>query len=142
MKFLNEVRKEDDLYYCGPFWIIGNSVKDIFKGNFNIIGEKIAVNFKGDYLDSTLKRKGSTSHSALWQKYEKDFGNKSYTYFPRGRVRLYDGEVYIHINSKMNTPKVIDAIIKFYNLQKFSQENINIEHDDELQGSHYNFELK
>ena len=29
-----EMRKEDDLYLVGPFWIIGKSVEEINKGNF------------------------------------------------------------------------------------------------------------
>ena len=29
-----EVKKEDDFYFVGPFWIIGQSVEEINKGNF------------------------------------------------------------------------------------------------------------
>ena len=44
---LNEVRKEDDLYFIGPFWIIGKSVEDINNGNFSLICEKFLINWGG-----------------------------------------------------------------------------------------------
>jgi len=31
---LAEVRKEDNLYFQGPFWIAGSEVKEIKRGHF------------------------------------------------------------------------------------------------------------
>ena len=67
--------------------------------------------------------------------YEVDFN-----YFPRGRVRIVSGEVFIHLNSKVNNPKVVNSVIQFYELNKLSS-SVNIEEDDLLQGSHYDFLL-
>ena len=139
-KEINEVRKEDDFYFQGPFWIFAKSQEDIQKGVFSIEGEKIQVDYQGNYSNSQLSRKGSTSHSSLWAKYCDESG-RNYTYYPRGRVRIVNGKVYIHLNSKVHTPRVVNAIVDFYELGNFKNSEINIEHDDELQGSHYDFEL-
>ena len=48
MKILNEVRKEDDLYYTGAFWIVADSFSDIIKGNFRIVGNKILTDYNGE----------------------------------------------------------------------------------------------
>ncbi len=142
-KRVSAVRKEDDLYYEGPFWIIADSVREIYQGKFKLVGKRVPVDYKGNYIDETLKMKGATSHRKLWKEsgYSKWNGTYEYDYFPRGRVRIHDGEVYVHINSKMNTPRIINAIVKEYNLYKFGND-INIEEDDLLQGSHYEFLLE
>lgn len=44
------VRKEDEVYYQGAFWIVGDSVRDIKRGNFEIIGIQIASDYKGTIL--------------------------------------------------------------------------------------------
>lgn len=138
---LKEVRKEYEIYFQGPFWIIADSQININKGKFEIIGEKIPVDFTGNYLNGMNGRKGSTSHKILWNNYQNKYNNVDFNYFPRGRVRIVNGEVFIHLNSKVNNPKVVNSIVNFYDLQKL-QNNINIEEDDLLQGSHYNFLLK
>ena len=46
MEILNEVRKEDDLYYTGAFWIIADAFTDIIRGNFRIIGNKILTDMQ------------------------------------------------------------------------------------------------
>lgn len=40
MKILKEVRKEDNNYFEGSFWIIADSVDKLLCGDFNIIGQK------------------------------------------------------------------------------------------------------
>lgn len=137
---LVEKRKEDDIYFQGPFWIIANSQIDIQKGNFTLLSKLIPVDYNGNYLDDSKGTKGFTSHKKLWNEYQLKY-NVDYDYYPRGRVRVVGGEVFIHINSKVNTPKVINSIISEYGLNRLS-DNINIEEDDLLQGSHYNFKLK
>lgn len=137
---LEEVRKEDDIYYQGPFWIVSDSQVNINKGKFQIIGEKIPVDFQGNYLNGLTGKKGSTSHKVLWNEYKNAFNQVDFNYFPRGRVRIVSGEVFIHLNSKVNNPKVVNSVIQFYELNKLSS-SVNIEEDDLLQGSHYDFLL-
>ena len=127
-----EVRKEDDLYYQGPFWIISDNFL-----NFNIISELYPCNYNGDYKDNISK--SAKTHKKVWDNLKQDYNNASYTYYPRGRVSIYNGIAFIHINSKCNTPKIIDAITNKYNIQNLE---IEIDLNDAYQGSHYDFELK
>lgn len=133
-----EVRKEDDLYYQGAFWIFGESVREIKHGHFSIKGVKLPCNFTGDYYKDPGS-KNSLTHKRLWAQFNKDFEDKPYNYFPRGRVAIYNGTAYIHLHSLFNQPDVIDTIIKEYSLQKLE---IDIDLNDTYQGSHYEFLLK
>lgn len=65
MEILNEVRKEDDLYYTGAFWIVADAFTDIIRGNFRIIGNKILTDYAGDYKQRIVSKR-SLSRSALW----------------------------------------------------------------------------
>lgn len=134
---LNEVRKEDDLYYEGAFWIKGNSVRDIKKGYYEIIGIKIPCNYQGTPLTDRSKR--SLTHLRLWSEYNKGLENKPYNYLPRGRVAIYNGVAYIHLNSLFNQPDLVDRLEKEYNLGKLE---IDLDFNDTYQGSHYDFLLK
>ena len=135
---LEEVRKEDDHYYQGAFWIIGNSVREIKRGNFQLIGIKLLTDFQGNYIEQ-VGSKGSLTHKRLWPEYNKGFEDKEFNYFPRGRVAIYEGVAYIHINSLFNQPTLIDRVIKEYNLQKLE---IEVDCNDLYQGSHYDFKLR
>lgn len=144
---LNEVRKEDDLYYQGPFWIDAKSVKDIYQGNFNIIGMKFESDYNGDYIN-LQRSKSSLTHKKIWKEllqdstnteFIKKYKDKDYIYLPRGRVSIYNGTAFIHLNSKMNIPKVINKIIEYYSISKLE---IDIDLNDEYQGSHYDYQLK
>lgn len=135
---ITEVKKEDDLYYQGPFWIIGDSFLSILKGNFDIVSELYPCNYNGDYTDNDISKSAKT-HKKVWNNLKQYHNNVHYTYYPRGRVSIYNGTAFIHINSKCNTPKIIDAIINEYNIQNLE---IEIDLNDTYQGSHYDFELK
>jgi hypothetical protein len=63
---INEVRKEDDLFYQGPFWIIANSFLDILRGNFSIIGSKFECNYAGNYINND-KSKSQKTHKIIWR---------------------------------------------------------------------------
>ena len=136
---IKEVRKEDDLYFQGPFWIIANSFAEIHRNNFRIIGQKFLCNHEGDYLDDTTKKSQKT-HKSVWKRYyEDEYQTEDYTFYPRGRVAVYQGTAFIHINSKCNLPEVIDAIVNEYSLTGL---NLEIDENDTYQGSHYHFKLK
>lgn len=133
---LTEVKKEDDIYYNFTFWIKGNSVKDIKKGNFELIGRKTPTDYDGKCLFETDDILSKMSHKKLWSYYEED--SKPFNYYPRGRVNIYKGEAYINLHSLFNQPSIINALIKECNLNRIPYD---IECNDETQGSHYNFEL-
>ena len=140
---LNEVRKEDDTYYQGGFWIIGNSVLDILEGKFKIIGHRELSNYNGDYIDLKQSYK-SLTHERLWRdEFGKDFNDNDeklpYNFYPRGRVAIYKGNAIIHLYHLFNNPKIIDAVINYYGVNEL---NIKVEFNDQTQGSHYDFILE
>lgn len=132
-------RKEDDLYYQGPFWLIADSFLNILRGKFELVGSKFTCNYDGDYIQND-KSKSQRTHKKIWDsEYSEIYETDDYTFFPRGRVSIYKGIAFIHINSKCNVPKVVDKIINEYNLGKLE---IEIDLNDAYQGSHYNFKLQ
>lgn len=132
---LEELRKEDYLYYQGAFWIDGESVREIKRGYFKIIGAKFPCYYTGEY-SSLNKSKNSLTHRKLWPEYNQNYLNKPYNYLPRGRVAIHQGVAYIHLNSLFNQPSIIDTLIKEYNLEKLE---IELDLNDTYQGSHYDF---
>lgn len=136
---LNEVRKEDDIYYQGPFWIVGDSVVEIFRGKFSLIGEKYPVSYEGRSFEIEIS-KNAQSHKNTWRReYASNYANVPYNYFPRGRVTVYQGIAFIHLHSLMNTPAIVNKVIQMYELSKLQCE---VELNDEVQGSHYDFLLR
>ena len=136
---LSEVIKEDDIYFQGPFWIISDSQLSINIGHFQIIGDKFPVDKDGILLDKCISKNAQT-HRNVWKRlYADKFDNVPFDYYPRGRVTIHKGTAIIHIHSFMNIPRVINNIVKLYNLVSL---DIDIEHNDEIQGSHYDFQLK
>ena len=123
---LNEVKKEDDLFFQGPFWVVGDSVIDIKNGNYTIEDYKVPCTFNGDILNGENK-----THSQI--------NPDDYMYYPRGRVGVYKGNAFININSILNQPDIINDIIDIFNLKKL---DIHIKHEDNKDGHHYGFELK
>lgn len=141
MKVVIEERKEDKVYYQGAFWIIASSFRDIMRGNFQLQGVMIESNYNGDYIDYNESKKALT-HQRLWRDEFSHYSwgkEKPYNYYPRGRVAIHDGTAYIHLNSKCNTPSVVDDVVKTYGLDGLE---IEIDLNDTYQGSHYEFLLK
>lgn len=136
MKILKEVRKEDNNYFEGSFWIIADSVDKLLCGDFNIIGQKELTTHEG--IRNRDRNVKLLTHKQLWDSYKKDY-DVEYDYYPRGRVSVYNGKAYININSICNTPKVIDSILSFYCIRDLDYE---ISYNDVNQGSHYDFKLK
>lgn len=137
MKILKEVRKEDNNYFEGSFWIIADSVDKLLCGDFYIIGQKELTTYEG--IRNRDRNVKLLTHKQLWDSYKKNYNNVCYDYYPRGRVSVYNGKAYININSICNTPKVIDSILSFYCIGDLDYE---ISYNDVNQGSHYDFKLK
>lgn len=137
MKILKEVRKEDNNYFEGSFWIIADSVDKLLCGYFDIIGQKELTTYEG--IRNRDRNVKLLTHKQLWDSYKKNYNNVYYDYYPRGRVSVYNGKAYININSICNTPKVIDSILSFYCIRDLDYE---ISYNDVNQGSHYDFKLK
>ena len=132
-------RKEDELYYQGPFWIIADTFKDVHRRKFTLLGEPLLCDYHGNYVNDTTS-KSSKTHKRIWEsEYAQDYADVDYTYYPRGRVAVYEGTAFIHLNSKCNIPSVIDAIVEKYKLDKLE---IEIDLNDVYQESHYDFQLQ
>lgn len=137
MRILKETRKEGDSYFAGAFWIIADSVHEMLIGNFEIVGERLLTSFEGvRNRDREVKLQ---THQNLWKEYGLNYKDKSYDYYPRGRVSVYNGKAYININSICNTPKIIDKIRKYYCVDKL---DCVVTCNDIEQGSHYDFKLE
>ena len=129
----------DNLYYQGPFWIVADNFKDILRGNFKLLGKQYECDRSGTYTDDSLSKRQRT-HKKIWiQEYQDKYHNADWDYFPRGRVSIYEGTAFIHLNSRCNLPKVIDAVISKYHLAELE---VEIDLNDTYQGDHYNFQLK
>ena len=136
---LNEARKEDDMYFQGAFWIKGDSIKDIARGNFEIIGNTLLSDYNGNSEEADKIGRRNLTHKKLWPTYAKELSDKPFNYLPRGRVAIFDGTAYIFLHSFFNQPKVIDAVIRKYHLEKM---NYELEFNDVEQGDHYDFLLR
>lgn len=132
-------RKDEDLFYQGPFWIIADTFKDIHRGRFELLGDPLPCDYSGNYIGNTTSKSAKT-HKRIWEStYAGRFNGVDYTYYPRGRVAVYDGTAFIHLNSRCNIPSIIDSIAEKYHLGKLG---IEIDLNDTYQGSHYDFKLK
>lgn len=126
----NVVKKEDDRYYSGSFWIIADSIESIRLNKFEIVGEKIKV----DYYANRIKgEKFPMQDKKLWKEpeYSKWNNDYEYDYFPRGSITPCEGIAFIYIHREMNMPNVIDAIIKEYELENLSVEVHCLEEGEE-----------
>ena len=129
-----EVKKEDDLYFKGDFWIKGTSVKDVIRGNFNLLCEKRQCDINGNDVNAAGS-KNSLDHTTLRKsKSGKDQSDKSFDYYPRGRVSIDKGTAFIYIHPILNTPALIDAIIKEYGIDKL---DVEVERNNTIPRSHY-----
>lgn len=136
---LDEIRKEDDIYYQGAFWIKGDSINNIKKGQFEIIGVELPCDYNGQYVNLFGKSKNDLTHKKLWPEYAMELKNEPFNYLPRGRVSIYNGIAFIHLNSLFNQPNIIDAVVNKYCISKLELE---LDFNDIYQGSHYDFILK
>ena len=116
---LHEVRKEDDYYYQGAFWIIGDSMTDILNNKFHLCCHKILSNYNGNMIDK-IESKRSLSHERLWnsQYKQKENSDKPFNYYPRGRVDISNGVAYINIINDCDTNDIINNIISEYKISK------------------------
>lgn len=132
---------EDDSYYQGPFWLIADSYQSIVDGQFTLIGQQYMSDYDGNYLyeDVELSKHAKTHEYAWMTNYATEYPPHSdYTYYPRGRVAIYKGKAYIHINSRCNLKKVISTIKEAYHIERL---DLQIDENDVYQGSHYTFKL-
>ena len=137
MKILKEVREKDDLYFAGPFWLIGNSLEDINRGNFSILSEKFLVDYNGQ---PTVKNNPEVcTHKHIWNSKYKDNYSVEYNYYPRGRIVFQRGKLYLNIPEGLNVSAIKDALLKEFD---YNRDFDNVFYKDPTTGGHYSFQLK
>ena len=95
----------------GSFWFKGKNQNDIESGEFDFVGQKITCN-----SDGSIKNCKLLTHEQLLRNPRCSKSVKSINYYPRGKVRICNGYVYITIPPRMNVPKVTKRITQMYNL--------------------------
>ena len=134
---LEEIRKEDDLYFVGPFWILGASLDEINKGNFVFLAEKFLVDYEGKSVSKVPQ--SQYTHKGIWNSQYKKELDVEYDYYPRGRVSQKHGEAYLNIPSGLNKEIIIPKIKREYDIK---QDFALIKDTDPTTGNHYSFLLK
>ena len=145
VKVLNEIRKEDDNYFCGPFWIIANSFGDILGGNFQLESIKYLCDFSGNLINDETSKSQKT-HEKIWKSLKPKYNGVGWKYYPRGRVmilpiygdnktfKFYDVTVYI--DKCIDTPEIRDYIEDEFRLY-LKTCKVSYEGQLGLDGSHY-----
>lgn len=150
--YLQESHKTDEYYKVGTFWIVGKTIKDVLQGKLKIVGETHCVNYNGNM--ATPIPRNSLTHKRLWRdgpysqeaaSFTQEEKKDSYTYYPRGRLSIWNGEYYLFLPQEIfNNPFVIRALEIFYEISPKLQLNVEINEDSAVPGqaTHYEFELK
>lgn len=135
--YLKEIRKKDDLYFAGPFWVLGASLEEINRGNFVLLAEKFLVDYEGTPVSKVPK--SQYTHKGIWEnKYKNELGTE-YNYYPRGRVSQKRGKAYLNIPEGLNQDVLLPVIKKQYDIkQNFDL----IKNTDPTTGNHYSFNLR
>lgn len=136
MMQFTEVKKEDDLYFQGDFWIKGTSVRDVIRGNFNLLYEKRQCDINGNDVNAVGSKNSLNHKNPRKSGSRKDQSDKSFDYYPRGRVSIDKGTAFIYIHPILNTPALIDAIIGEYGIDKL---DVKVERNNAIPRSHYDF---
>ena len=108
--------------YRGIFWIVD---EDNLEDNNRFLF-KIKTEINGAILDYDLPlnaRNGNNyAHKATWNQLPTKLKhNKSFDYYPRGRVEIKEGLCKIYINPSLNSKKVIDYLIREFELEQFNE---------------------
>ena len=137
MSGINEVRETEDLYFQGPFWLIGDSLDDINSGAFNIIADKYLVRYDGSPASPVPE--SQSTHKSIWEsKYEENYG-VPYNYYPRGRVVFCRGKLYLNIPDGLNIDAIKSRLLEDFD---YRRDFDNIFYKDPTTGGHYSFLLE
>lgn len=114
-----EILKDNKELYKGIFWIVD---QDDLENNKNYCFQ-IPVNSDGDIISNDFisnAKSGTTyNHKNTWNSLSSKLTkNKSFDYFPRGRVEINNGKAIIWVNPNLYNEEVKKFIIDEFNLNK------------------------
>lgn len=136
MKILKEVREKDGLYFAGPFWLIGNSLEDINRGNFSILSEKFLVDYNGNPVVKNAPE--TCTHKHIWNSKYKSIYSVEYNYYPRGRIVFQKGKLYLNIPEGLNVTAIKGKLLREFD---YNRDFDNIFYKDPTTGGHYSCQL-
>ena len=124
-EYFNILNKLDEQYltesselYSGIFWIvdldnINNNRKYVFPFPCDSYGNPIS-----DIDMNVGSKNGQTyNHERVWSYLPKELThNKSFDYYPRGRVQIANGKAIVYLNPNIDTEEVHKFIIDEFNL--------------------------
>lgn len=134
---LVEMRKEEDFYFEGPFWITANSLQEIREGKFKILAERYLVDFYGKPVSKVEPSK--STHKYIWETKYQEVLRVDYNYFPRGRVVFREGHLYLNIPQGLPLNEIQAPILQAFD---YRREFDQVFYKDPTTGGHYSFLLK
>ena len=118
-KELKEALKlnEDSQLYQGIFWIVDTDNLENNKSYCFLIPSKSDGTVDSFELDLNAKSGTTYNHKKVWENLPSNLThNKSFDYYPRGRVQINNGKAVIYLNHNIAYEEVIEFIKKEFNL--------------------------
>lgn len=112
---------EDSQLYQGIFWIVDTDNLENNKSYCFLIQSKSDGTI--DYFELDLNAKSGTTynHKKVWENLHSNLThNKSFDYYPRGRVQINSGKAIIYMNPNICTEEIVDFIVDTFNLTKYN----------------------
>lgn len=126
----------------GIFWVLTDDM-DISEYKFlyfDIPCDKYGVPSGDNSIELNSKNGLTYNHEKIWNTVIKNdsnyrnYNNKSFDYYPRGRVQISNNKAIIYLNPNINTPEIIDEIKRSFGLypRNISKVRVNVDNS-----SHY-----
>lgn len=118
---LNEALRlnEDRELYQGIFWIVDMNNLENNKPYCITIPSDSEGNVDGEGL--TAKSGTTHNHKKMWEMMDhKLTKNKSFDYYPRGRVQIANNKAIIYMNLNIYKEEIVDFIVDTFNLTKYN----------------------
>ena len=106
--------------YCyeGCFWLVGETIDGIQNGKFKFFGQKLRCTHDGTIVTKKDSKKAKfLSHEQICENPYARQVLKKFKRYPRGKVRVLDGYVYVTLPPRMKSLTVTTRINKEFDLE-------------------------